>query len=75
MGKALAYGLSNWERLGEYLGDGRIEIDNNLAESGPAVRPLKLGEKNWLFFGSKNAGHAATIYTIAENCRRNTRAA
>jgi len=69
MGKALAYGLANWERLGEYLRDGRIEIDNNLAEN--AVRPLKLGEKNWLFFGSKNAGHAAaTIYTIVENCRR-----
>ena len=39
MGKALAYGLSNWERLGEYLRDGRIEIDNNLAESRPVERP------------------------------------
>ena len=69
MGKALAYGLANWDRLGEYLRDGRIEIDNNLAEN--AVRPLRLGEKNWLFFGSKNAGHAAAIiYTIVENCRR-----
>lgn len=69
MGKALAYAISNWERMGEYLRDGRIEIDNNLAEN--AVRPLKLGAKNWLFFGSKNAGHAAaTIFTLVENCRR-----
>jgi len=69
MAKALAYGISNWERMGEYLRDGRLEIDNNLAEN--AVRPLKLGAKNWLFFGSKNAGHAAAkIFTVVENCRR-----
>ena len=42
---------------------------NNLAEN--AVRPLKLGAKNWLFFGSQHAGHnAAVIYTLVENCRR-----
>lgn len=69
MGKALAYGLANWARLGTYLADGRIEIDNNLAEN--AVRPVKLGHKNWLFFGSKEAGHTgAAIYTLVENCRR-----
>lgn len=69
MHKALVYGLSNWERFGVYLHDGRIEIDNNLAEN--AIRPIKLGNKNWLFFGSKDAGHqAASIYTLVENCRR-----
>jgi hypothetical protein len=46
-----------------------VEIDNNLIEN--AVRPTKLGMKNWLFFGSKDAGHhAAVIYTIVENCHR-----
>lgn len=69
MGRALVYGIGNWERLGVYLRDGRIEIDNNLAEN--AIRPIKLGHKNWLFFGSKDAGHAAaSIYTVVENCRR-----
>lgn len=69
MGKALVYGIGNWERFGAYLTDGRIEIDNNLAEN--AIRPIKLGHKNWLFFGSKDAGHAAaSIYTLVENCRR-----
>jgi hypothetical protein len=35
------------------------------------MRPVKLGAKNWLFFGSKEAGHqAAVIYTIVENCKR-----
>ena len=69
MGKAIFYGLGHWENLARYLEDGRFEIDNNLAEN--AVRPLKLGAKNWLFFGSKEAGHnAAVIYTLVENCRR-----
>jgi transposase len=69
IGRALVYGIGNWERFGVYLTDGRIEIDNNLAEN--AIRPIKLGHKNWLFFGSKDAGHAAaSIYTLVENCRR-----
>ncbi len=69
MGKALFYGLGHWASLARYLEEGRFEIDNNLAEN--AVRPLKLGAKNWLFFGSEHAGHhAAVIYTLVENCRR-----
>ena len=69
VGKALAYGLRHWDALARYLEDGRFEIDNNLVEN--AMRPVKLGAKNWLFFGSKDAGHqAAVIYTIVENCRR-----
>ncbi len=55
--------------MGRYREDGRFEIDNNLIEN--AVRPVKLGAKNWLFFGSKEAGHnAAIIFTLVENCRR-----
>lgn len=52
-----------------YLSDGRIEIDNNLVEN--AIRPAKLGAKNWLFIGCREAGQrAAILYTIVENCRR-----
>lgn len=69
VGKALAYGLRHWDTFARYLEDGRFEIDNNLVEN--AMRPVKLGAKNWLFFGSKEAGHqAAVIYTIVENCKR-----
>jgi transposase len=69
IGKALAYGLRHWDGFARYLGDGRFEIDNNLVEN--AVRPVKLGAKNWLFFGSKEAGHqGAVIYTLVENCKR-----
>ncbi len=48
---------------------GRVEIDNNLVEN--AIRPTKLGAKNWLFIGCREAGQrAAILYTIVENCRR-----
>lgn len=69
VGKALANGVRHWANFARYLEEGRFEIDNNLVEN--AIRPVKLGAKNWLFFGSKDAGHqAAVIYTIVGNCRR-----
>ncbi len=74
MGKALSYGLGHWEALTRYLEDRRFEIDNNPHRGTRvenAVRPVKLGAKNWLFFGSEEASHnAAIIYTLVENCRR-----
>lgn len=68
-GKAIDYALSNWELLGAYLRDGRVEIDNNLVEN--AIRPTALGKKNWLFFGDADSGQrSAILYTIIECCRR-----
>ena len=55
--------------LSVYLGDGRIEIDNNLVEN--AIRPTAIGKKNWLFVGAAEAGQrGAILYTIIESCRR-----
>jgi len=69
LGKAIHYARTQWSRMEVYLGDGRIEIDNNLVEN--AIRPTKLGAKNWLFIGCREAGQkAAVLYTIVENCRR-----
>jgi transposase len=69
LGKAVSYALKEWSKLEVYLGDGRVEIDNNLVEN--AIRPTKLGAKNWLFIGCREAGQrAAILYTIVENCRR-----
>ena len=46
-----------------------MEIDNNLVEN--AIRPTKLGAKNWLFIGREAAGEKSAIhYTLVENCRR-----
>ena len=55
--------------LQTHLTDGRVEIDNNLIEN--AIRPTKLGAKNWLFIGTEHAGEkSAILYTLVENCRR-----
>ena len=68
LGKAISYALGQWSGLHVYLENGIVEIDNNLVEN--AVRPTKLGAKNWLFIGSEEAGwRSAVIYTIIENCR------
>jgi transposase len=68
MGRAIAYALGQWSTLTGYLRDGRFEIDNNLVEN--AIRPTKLGAKNWLFIGSREAGtHSAIIYTLIESAR------
>ena len=69
LGKAVGYAINQWPNLQTYLGDGRVEIDNNLVEN--AIRPTKLGAKNWLFIGREAAGEKSAIhYTLVENCRR-----
>jgi transposase len=69
LGKAIHYALRQWPQLELFLADGRVEIDNNLVEN--AIRPTKLGAKNWLFLGNVQSGDkCAILYTIVENCRR-----
>ncbi len=69
LAKAVNYTLNHWEKIAGYLKDGRIEIDNNFVEN--AIRPTKLGMRNWLFIGSAEAGWAAAVmYTLVENCKR-----
>lgn len=69
LGLALDYALGQWSTLQVFLGDGRVEIDNNLVEN--AIRPTALGKKNWLFIGEASAGdRSAILYTIIESCRR-----
>jgi transposase len=66
---AIDYTLGQWQTLNVYLGEGKIEIDNNLVEN--AIRPTAVGKKNWLFVGEADAGErAAIIYTLIESCRR-----
>jgi hypothetical protein len=69
LGMAMDYALGQWPTLDVYLGDGRVEIDNNLVEN--AIRPTALGKKNWLFIGDADAGErGAIIYSVIESCRR-----
>jgi transposase len=67
---AIRYARSRWDALTRYLDDGRLELSNNAAEN--AIRPLKLGAKNWLFLGSDAGGErAATFYTLIRTARLN----
>jgi transposase/uncharacterized coiled-coil protein SlyX len=68
LGKAFTYAANQWQAFVRYLDDGRMEIDNNLIEN--AIRPAKLGLKNYLFIGSAEAGRtSAMMYTLIANCK------
>ena len=68
LGQAISYGLNQWPLLERILEHGEVELDNNLVEN--AIRPTALGKKNWLFFGSAEAGQrSAVMYTLIANCR------
>ena len=70
LGGAIRYALKRWDALGVYLHDGRVEIDNNIAER--AMRPIALGRKNYLFAGSDRGGKiAASFYSLIETCKLN----
>jgi hypothetical protein len=68
--KAINYSLNQWAALTLYCEDGRIEIDNNLAEN--ALRCVALGRKNFLFAGSDSGGErAAAMYSLIGSCKIN----
>jgi len=70
LGIAVNYTLEQWNKLCRYIEDGRITIDNNLAEN--AIRPFVVGRKNWLFSGSpRGADASAAIYSIIETAKAN----
>ena len=70
LGKAFQYALSRWDALTRYLEDGRLSIDNNLAER--LVRDIAMARKNFLFLGSDRGGErTAAIYTIVETAKLN----
>ena len=53
-----------------YIDDGRLPIDNNLAEN--AIRPFVIGRKNWLFSNTPAGAKAmATILSIVESAKAN----
>lgn len=70
IGKAISYCIPRWDYLMNYLHDGSLEIDNNLAEN--AIRPIALGRKNYLFAGSsRGAERAAMFYSFFGTCKKN----
>ena len=70
LAKAIQYALSRWDALTRYAGDGRLAIDNNVAER--ALRGIAITRKNFLFLGSETGGErAATLYTVLETAKLN----
>jgi len=70
LAEAIDYVLNRWDAFVRYTGDGRIAIDNNVIER--LLRPVAVGRKNYLFFGSEHGGQtAATLYTLVQSARRN----
>lgn len=70
LAEAIRYALTRWTALTRYVGDGRIEIDNNAAER--ALRAVAIGRKNFLFAGSDAGGErAAAIYSLIGSAKLN----
>jgi transposase len=68
-GKAVHYCLNNWTELTNYLLDGDLRIDNNLAEQ--EMKRVAINRKNSLFFGSDQGGENAEVFmSLISSCRR-----
>lgn len=66
--EALGYFCSLIPYLKNYTNHPFSRLDNNVAER--ALRPLAIGRKNWLFFGSEDGGEAAAIlFSLVQTCR------
>lgn len=69
LGLASGYLLGQWASLVRHVEQGQTRLDNNLVEN--AVRPTKLGLKNWLFVGHPEAGQrSAILYSVIVSCLR-----
>lgn len=66
--EALGYFCSLIPYLKNYLRYPFARLDNNVAER--AIRPVAIGRKNWLFFGSLKGGEAGSvILSLVQTCR------
>ena len=61
--------LGHWTPLTAHLRHSHTKLDTNSVEN--AIRPSKLGAKNWLFVGHPDAGdRPAVIYSLVVSCQR-----
>ncbi len=68
LAKAIRYALNRWHAFTLFLEDGRVAIDNNVAER--ALKPVVLGRKNFLFAGSDAGGEIiADAMTLIETAK------
>ena len=68
IGKAITYAYTRWDNMMRVLEDGRLLLDNNLAEN--EIRPITLGRKNYLFCGNHDAAQNMTVVcSLLATCR------
>lgn len=66
---AINYVLNQWKELSQFLADGAVPIDNNLAER--EMKRIALNRKNSLFVGNARGGQTAAILsTLTSTARR-----
>lgn len=70
LGQAVKYCLNQWNKLENFLLDGRLEIDNNRSER--SIKPFVIGRKGWLFCNTpKGARASAVVYSMVETAKEN----
>ncbi|HVI85982.1 MAG TPA: IS66 family transposase, partial [bacterium] len=68
IGEAIQYALNHWAALERPLEAGFLELDNGASER--AFKPVALGRRNWLFFGSDRGGRtAAVLMSLCTTCK------
>jgi hypothetical protein len=66
--KAVRNAYNEWQAIIRYVQDGRVDIDNNLAER--MMKPICVGRNNYLFCGSEeDVRNAALIYSPLKPAR------
>lgn len=69
-GKQCLNTLNHIEELILFLDDGRIPMDNNLAEN--AIRPFVVGRKNFFFSNTPEGAEVmARLYSLVETAKAN----
>lgn len=70
LGKAINYALEQWYAVSRYVDDGRLAIDNNIAER--EIKSFVIGRKNWLFSDSTDGAYAsAVMYSLVNTAKAN----
>lgn len=68
--KALNYVANQWTALKRFLEDGRLSLDNNVAEAEFHV--LGVGRRNYLFWGSRDGlASGLVLYGLIRSCVAN----
>lgn len=69
-GQAIEYARNQREKVMRVLEDGRLELDNSLAER--TVKPFVIGRKNWIFANTAGGADASCIlYSVVESAKLN----